>query len=60
MLKILLHIEEIPISNKKILHFLDLGDTCLIMFYVSRRRFLAEFLLNTKAELICRFQINNL
>lgn len=37
MLKILQHIEETPISNKKILYLLDLGDICLIMFYVSRR-----------------------
>lgn len=34
-LKILVCIWEIHISNKKILHLLDLGDICLIKLYVS-------------------------
>lgn len=38
MLKILLHIKEIPISNKKILHLLGLGDICLIIYKVIPAR----------------------
>lgn len=58
-LKILLHIEEIHISNKKILHLLDLGDICLIKFYVSGRQFLPGSVLNSRSESFCEFQLNN-